>query len=184
MVCVSARIWAGSGGGLRISADSAAVSGGSGNLGEAFISYARTESVALAVALQTALERFAKPWYRIRAVRVFRDDTNMAANPDLRGTIETALGRASWFILLASPQAAQSPWVEYEIGRWLANRPADRIMLVQAAGEIAWDPHTNQFDLGRSTAIPPILGAAYQAEPRWIDMRWFGQSESTGTADS
>ena len=169
---------------MRISADGAVTPSGAGNVGEAFISYARTESVALAVALQTAIERFAKPWYRVRAVRVFRDDTNMAANPDLRGTIETALSRASWFILLASPQAARSPWVEYEVGRWLANRPADRIMIVQAAGEIAWDPRRNQFDLDRSDAIPPILGAAYQAEPRWIDMRWFSQPDSSGVADS
>jgi len=62
--------------------------------GGAFISYSRDESSKLAIALQGRLERFAKPWYRLRAIRVFRDDTNLSANPDLRGTIEAELARA------------------------------------------------------------------------------------------
>jgi hypothetical protein len=138
----------------------------------AFISYSRDESVKVAVALQAALERFAKPWYRLRSVRVFRDDTNMAANSDLRGTIETALARSGWFILLASPKAARSPWVESEIRWWLEHRSADRIMLVQTAGEILWHPVRNCFDRAElsRTADP---GHAYGREPRWIDLRWF-----------
>jgi hypothetical protein len=67
------------------------------------------------VALEALLERFAKPWYRLRSVRVFRDDSDLSANPDLRGSIEAELSRCGWFILLASPMAAQSPWVESEV---------------------------------------------------------------------
>jgi hypothetical protein len=40
---------------------------------DAFISYSHALDGALAPALQTGLERFAKPWYRPRALRVFRD---------------------------------------------------------------------------------------------------------------
>ena len=149
----------------------------------AFISYSRDESVKVAVALQAALERFAKPWYRLRSVRVFRDDTNMAANSDLRGTIETALARSGWFILLASPKAARSSWVESEIRWWLEHRSADRIMLVQTAGEILWHPVRNCFDLVRSSAVPAILEHAYGREPRWIDLRWFSEAEGLGAAD-
>ena len=78
----------------------------------AFISYSRQKSGGLAVALERNLERFAKQWYRLRAVRVFRDDSDLSANPDLRGSIEAELARCGWFILLASPKAAQSLWVE------------------------------------------------------------------------
>lgn len=50
---------------------------------DAFISYSHALDGSLAPALQTGLERFAKPWYRPRALRVFRDTTNLAANPGL-----------------------------------------------------------------------------------------------------
>jgi hypothetical protein len=40
---------------------------------DAFISYSRLEDGWLAPALQSGLERFAKPWYRLRGLRVFRD---------------------------------------------------------------------------------------------------------------
>ncbi len=46
---------------------------------DAFISYSHALDGSLARALQTGLERFAKPWYRPRALRVFRDTTNLAA---------------------------------------------------------------------------------------------------------
>jgi hypothetical protein len=149
----------------------------------AFISYSREESTGLAIALQAGLERFAKPWYRLRAVRVFRDESNMSANPDLKGTIEAELVRSGWFILLASTKAASSLWVETEIQWWLNHRSVDRIMLVQSAGEIVWDPIANQFDSARSSAIPPILARAYRHQPRWIDLRWFGAPEGVGAAD-
>ena len=35
----------------------------------AFISYSHTADNRIAIALQAALHRFAKPWYRLRAVR-------------------------------------------------------------------------------------------------------------------
>ena len=56
---------------------------------KAFISYSRAASQPLAIDLQNGLERFAKPWYRLRAMRVFRDDSSMAANTALWSSIET-----------------------------------------------------------------------------------------------
>ena len=50
---------------------------------KAFISYSHAEDSALAAAVHTALHRFARPWYRLRAMRVFRDKTSMSANPAL-----------------------------------------------------------------------------------------------------
>jgi len=58
---------------------------------DAFISYSHALDGALAPALQTGLERFAKPWYRSRALRVFRDTASLSANPDLWSSIEKAL---------------------------------------------------------------------------------------------
>jgi hypothetical protein len=50
---------------------------------DAFISYSHALDGTLAPALQTGLERFAEPWYRLRALRVFRDTTSLFANPGL-----------------------------------------------------------------------------------------------------
>ncbi len=70
---------------------------------DAFISYSRRASTHLATDLQVGVERFAKPWYRLRAVRVFRDDASMSANTALWSTIERGLSEAEWLVLLASP---------------------------------------------------------------------------------
>jgi hypothetical protein len=47
---------------------------------DAFISYSHALDGALARALQTGLEQFAKPWYRQRALRVCRDTTSLSAD--------------------------------------------------------------------------------------------------------
>jgi len=47
---------------------------------KAFMSYSHAADGNLAPALQSALYQFAKPWYRRRAMKVFRDETSMAAN--------------------------------------------------------------------------------------------------------
>jgi hypothetical protein len=48
---------------------------------DAFISYSHTADGTLAGGLQSALHSFAKPWYKRRALHIFRDQTNLAVNP-------------------------------------------------------------------------------------------------------
>ena len=50
---------------------------------DAFMSYSHAADGRLAPALQRAMQRLAKPWYRVRALRVFRDETALLANPHL-----------------------------------------------------------------------------------------------------
>jgi hypothetical protein len=83
------------------------VAGGSSGY-DVFISYSHALDGALAPALQTGLEQFSKPWYRPRALRVFRDTTSLSANPGLWSSIEKALASSAWLVLMASPQAARS----------------------------------------------------------------------------
>ena len=49
-----------------------------------FVSYSHAADGQLAPVLQSALHRFAKPWYRLRALHVFRDETNLSVNPSRR----------------------------------------------------------------------------------------------------
>ena len=69
----------------------------------AFISYSHAADGRLAPAFQAGLQRLAKPWYRLRAMRVFRDQTGLAVTPRLWESIKNALCILEYFILLASP---------------------------------------------------------------------------------
>ena len=86
---------------------------------DAFISYARSASTLEAQRLQTAIQTFAKPWFRLRAVRIFRDDSSMSANPALWSSIEQGLQQARWLVVLLSQAAARSEYVAAEIAWWL-----------------------------------------------------------------
>lgn len=158
---------------------------------DAFLSYSRRASTTLATELQGGVERFAKPWNRLRAVRVFRDDASMSANVGLWGTIERALTEADWFVLIASPQSAASEYVTKEIEWWVTHKSADRILLVLDEGEIWWDVNPRDptasgrgdFDWERSTAINRALSGVFAEEPRWVDLSWFEREGSLGRAD-
>ncbi len=82
---------------------------------DAFISYSHAKDKTIATALQAVVQKLGKPWYRRRALRVFRDDTSLSATPHLWPSIEQALAQSRFLILLASPEAAASRWVGQEI---------------------------------------------------------------------
>jgi WD40 repeat protein len=149
---------------------------------QVFLSYSRNASGQLAIDLQNGLERFAKPWYRLRALRVFRDDASMSANTALWSTIQTGLSQAQFFVLVATPAAAASTYVAQEIQWWLQHKGPANLLIVQADGEIYWDRQRGCFHPA-STAVPPILHHAYPEEPRWIDLRWYAQNPDVARSD-
>src|SRR3712207_1426304 len=111
----------------------------------AFISYSRAVDGKLAPALQSGLHAFARPWFRLRALRVFRDDASLSANPGLWSSIEQALESSEFFILLASPQAADSPWVEREVTYWLKNKSPATFLIVLTDGRLVWKNEVGDF---------------------------------------
>ena len=139
---------------------------------DAFISYSHAADGKLAPALQLALHRFAKPWYRLRALRVFRDQTSLSASPALWPAIETALGEARYFVLLASPDAAGSVWVRRELEYWLGKRSADTLLIVMTDGELVWDEGTADFDWAVTTVLPESMRQTFRQEPLYLDLRW------------
>ena len=137
---------------------------------DAFISYSSSLNGALAAALQQWLERFATPWYRPRSLRIFRDYTSLSASHDLKGALEEALSRASWFILLASPEAAKSRWVDSELAWWRAHRRADRVCLVLTSGKLCWNEDGSDWDWDQTDSLPPSARGMFQSEPLWVDL--------------
>jgi hypothetical protein len=119
---------------------------------DAFLSYSHAAEERLAPILQSALHRFAKPWYRRRQLHVFRDKTSLTASPALWSSIERALSQYAWFLLMASPEAAASAWVQKEINWWHTNRYSRNMLICLTGGEIIWDNASNDFDWTRTTA--------------------------------
>ncbi len=139
---------------------------------DGFISYSHAADGFLAPGLQSALHKLAKPWYKARALRAFRDETDLSASPGAWPSIEQALKSSRQFILLASPRAASSKWVHKEIEFWLRERDLDSLVIVLTEGELRWDDAGNRFDPEHSDAIPRMLADAYNVEPLYVDLRF------------
>jgi len=136
-----------------------------------FISYSHAADGQLAPALQRGLHRLAKPWHRRQALWIFRDQTGLSVTPKLWTSIQKALDDSDYFILMSSPGAASSPWVNREVEHWIAHKSADRILPVLTAGTWTWDAERRDFTAD-STAVPDSLRGVFTEEPRHLDLRW------------
>lgn len=146
----------------------------------AFISYSHTGDEHLAEAVQHALHQFARPWFKLRMLHVFRDKTNLSASPALWHSIEEALGDSEYFLLMACPQSAESRWVQREVDWWLANRSVDRLFILLSGGDLVWDVAMGDFDSKRTTSLPSALFGRFSSEPLWVDFRSMHDSSSMG----
>ena len=144
---------------------------------DGFISYSHASDANLAAAIQGGLQTLAKPWYRLRALHIFRDATSLSANPGLWSSIENALSSSKWFIYFASPRACQSTWVKREIEWWLSNRGASSMLIVLTEGALQWDEQSGSFNWHTTDAFPQELGSRLTEEPLWVDVSWANHSD-------
>ena len=138
---------------------------------DAFVSYSHAKDKPIAAALQSVVQKLGKPWYRRRALRVFRDDTSLSATPHLWPSIEQALGQSRYFILLASPEAAASKWVNKEVAYWLDHNSVETLLIGVTDGELAWDEKVGDFGWREGMPLPPVLAGRFPSEPKWVDLR-------------
>ena len=137
---------------------------------DAFISYSHAKDKPVAAALQSVIQRLGKPWYKRRALRVFRDDTSLSATPQLWPSIEQALSQSRYLLLLSSPEAASSPWVGKEVEYWLANKSTDTLFIGVTNGMLDWDQTVGDFVWTKGTPLPEVLKGRFPAEPKWVDL--------------
>ncbi len=115
----------------------------------AFISYSSRDR-AWARWLQRAIENHAVPRRLMgrstpagpapqRLRPVFRDRTELAADADLAGRVQGALEQSAYLIVVCSPDAAASRWVDEEIRRFRAVHGEGRILAVIVAGSPGGD---------------------------------------------
>jgi WD40 repeat protein len=139
---------------------------------DGFISYKQGKSGEEAAYLQRSLQNFARPWHRARrALRIFLDLANLSFTPQAEIEMRGVLDRSAWLVLLATPVAAQSPWVKWEVKTWLDAARDDRLIIVRAGGEIEWNDRDGGF-ADQSTALPEILIERSRGwnKPIWVNL--------------
>lgn len=130
----------------------------------AFLSYSHADEAA-ARWLHRRLERFRVP----RALRrgaagslparlhpVFRDRDELASATQLSASIERALGESEALVVVCSPAAVHSPWVNAEI-RYFRNQHPERPVLAFVVGG---DPGLDPRHHPQRAAFPPALALA------------------------
>ena len=134
----------------------------------AFMSYSHAADARFAPFLQRAIQNFAKPWYKLRSVRIFRDETGLTLTPELWPDIQRAMNMCQFFILLASPEAADSEWVSKEIEHWRSLKRSAPLIVV-TGGKVEWNEDCADFNWQETNAVPRALAGAYEQEPLYLD---------------
>jgi tetratricopeptide (TPR) repeat protein len=162
----------------------------------AFLSYSHHDS-EVAGWLHDALEEFQVPKRLVgtltdqgavpkRLTPIFRDRHELAAAGDLGEEIEEAIAGSRFLIVLCSPHAAQSRWIDEEIACFKKMHREDRILAAIIDGE----PFASDME-GRAAqeCFPPALRVHYdrrgrptaqRAEPIAADLRPSGDGRHTG----
>lgn len=139
---------------------------------DAFLSYSHRVDREFARTFQSDLERFGGRFPWSRTLQIYRDETNLAATPDLWATIEDALDRSRRLILFASPGSAGSAWVPREVGRFTAQHGAAAMCIVLTLGKTEFTDAGDIDDADRALATD-TLGLLGDAIPLVVDMRQF-----------
>ena len=140
---------------------------------DAFISYSHARDRKIASAVQSVIQTLAKPWWTVRAARVFRDDTSLSAAPGLSSALDKALASSRYLVLFASPQSAGSKWCGHEVKTWLDTKGSETLLIALTEGELCWDNQAIDFVWGPETPLPPVMRGRLRAEPLWVDLRAF-----------
>ena len=137
----------------------------------AFLSYSRQARPAFVDALHAELQRVGKPWRYRRARRVFRDTYTGEPSGDLTSSLVTALDASQSLVLLGSPAAAASSYVNDEISHWLKTRGRENLFIAIIEREPGAD-RTNW-----RAVVPPALRDG--PEPWWADLSHMTERAAT-----
>lgn len=115
-----------------------------------------------------------------RLVPIFRDQHDLSAGDDLAIEVQAALAASQFLIVLCSPIAANSRWMNLEIESFKRTRPEGCVLAAIVAGE----PYSSEDGRGDEECFPPALRYKYdrrghrtdkRAEPLAADFRAVGE---------
>lgn len=141
---------------------------------KAYISYSHKDE-AWAAWLHRAIESYRVPRKLIgretaegvvpsRIRPVFRDRDDLSSSTDLKSTVKQALADSDNLIVVCSPDAANSRWVDEEIRQFSRLGRADRVFCIIVAGERSDDGSV-------SNCFPAALAEIGLEEPLAADVR-------------
>ncbi|HKP03033.1 MAG TPA: TIR domain-containing protein [Chthoniobacterales bacterium] len=138
---------------------------------DAFLCYSHTDS-HLAGLIAVRLKKLIGSARGQHRGRIFHDVSDLSAAANLRPTILKALDDSRFLILLASPSAARSQWVNVEVEYWLKRNSPETILVVLTDGQIVGDRSGVTHGQPATTALPPSLIGAFAVNAVYIDLRW------------
>lgn len=131
---------------------------------DAFLSYSWKSDSEVAPVIQSVLQRFLCPWYRLRSKTIFRDLSCLPAGSSLENELFDRLDRSANLVVLASREAALSHGMEIEARHWFSvPREGQVLVVVTAAGYSDWESI-------RKDLLPPAVRNGLQSEPLWIPL--------------
>ena len=102
-----------------------------------------------------------------RVFPIFRDRDDLASSADLSIEIKEALSQARCLIVICSPNAVKSRWVNEEVKLFKSLRREDRILCMIVDGE----PNATDTADSSQECFPPALRFRMGENGEWTDMR-------------
>jgi WD40 repeat protein/Flp pilus assembly protein TadD len=138
---------------------------------EAFISYKHGSILPFAQRLARSLRTYATGLFA-RPRNIFRDEDHLVPTDSLPELIHRTLENSAHLLLLASPEAASSPWVDRELRTWCGDLGRqDRLVIVLVDGSLEVDASGAKIDWHRTNAVPPVLRDYLRDVPLFVDLR-------------
>ena len=144
---------------------------------DGFLSYSWSCDKEIAPVVQSVLQRFLCPWYRVRAKTIFRDLSCLPAGSSLTRELLGRLDRSDHLIALASPAAATSRGMEQEAVQWLSRSRSGQIIVVVTESPANVDSgtqtqsYTDTWQGVRDNLLPPALRNHFATTtPVWIPL--------------
>ena len=131
---------------------------------DAFLSYSWKSDSEVAPVIQSVLQRFLCPWYKLRAKTVFRDLSCLPAGSSLETELFDRLDRSLHLVVLASPEAAHSHGMEMEAGHWFSRQRNGQVLIIVTADE------QKNWDEIRDHLLPSAVRRNLATEPLWIPL--------------
>ena len=132
---------------------------------DAFLSYSWKSDSEVAPVIQSVLQRFLCPWYRLRAKTIFRDLSSLPAGSSLENELFARLDRSVHLIVLACPAAAQSRGMEMEARHWFSRHRDGQILIIVTAGEC------DTWQKIREHLLPPAIRDNLAGAALWASIR-------------
>lgn len=135
---------------------------------DAFISYSHTD-IGLVGKIHRGLHVVGRRLGRLSALKVFRDATDLEANPELWPTVQSAIDDSRWFIAVLSPAFVESTWCTQELNHWIDLYGSERLLLVLVDGTLHWDKDRMAFaETSTSAPKPFTVPGFWESEPLHI----------------